>query len=84
LPRHDMDLMTEEPDATEPPEDDEHRESQLHRLEHTVHDHLMAAEVAMEEAAGYGEVTATVKGAEAAVDPDTELGDAEEESKPRR
>ncbi|MBV8301832.1 MAG: hypothetical protein JOY68_07905 [Candidatus Dormibacteraeota bacterium] len=71
-------------DATPAEPGDEDHESRLHRLERTVHDHLVAAEVAMEEAAGYGEVTAAVKGAEAAVEPDTELGDAEEDSTPRR
>jgi hypothetical protein len=55
--------------------------SLLHRIEESVQEHLRAAEVAMEEAAGYGEVTATIKGAEAAVDPETELADHEDGSK---
>jgi hypothetical protein len=58
-------------------------ESLLHKLEEKVQEHLRAAEVAMEEAAGYGEVTATIKGAEAAVDPDSELGDGEDDEPSR-
>ena len=43
-----------------------------------IHDHLTAAEVAAEEAAGYGWATEAVEAAEAAVDPDHELGDHED------
>jgi len=71
--------------ATENHEADEPvlpKEGALHHLEHTVAEHLRAAEVAMEEAAGYGEVTAIIKGAEAAVAPQTELGSSEEDETP--
>ena len=37
-------------------------------------EHLLAAEVAAEEAAGYGWATEAVEAAEAAVDPEHELG----------
>ncbi|MBV9100004.1 MAG: hypothetical protein JO198_03045 [Candidatus Dormibacteraeota bacterium] len=47
----------------------------LHHAEQVLHDHLLAAEVAAEEAAGYGSVTAAIEAAEAAVDPAHELGD---------
>ena len=43
--------------------------------------HLLAAEVAAEEAAGYGWATEAVEAAEAAVDPEHELG-AEDTSAP--
>lgn len=51
------------------------------RLEHAeqvLHDHLLAAEVAAEEAAGYGSVTAAIEATEAAVDPEHELGERDE------
>lgn len=41
-----------------------------------LHDRFLAAEVAAEEAAGYGSVTAAVEAAESAVDPEHELGHA--------
>jgi hypothetical protein len=69
-----------EPAETEPEKADEPRR---HGLGEKVHDHLMAAEVAMEEAAGYGETTALVKGAEAAVDPESELGSSEDDEPSR-
>lgn len=48
----------------------------IHRLEEAVHDHVLAAEVAAEESAGYGYATSIVEAAEAAVEPEHELGSA--------
>jgi len=45
-----------------------------------IHEHLVAAEVAAEEAAGYGWATEAVEAAEAAVSPEHELG--EQDDKP--
>jgi hypothetical protein len=42
----------------------------LHHAEEVVRQHLLAAEVAAEEAAGYGSVTSAIEAAEAAVDPE--------------
>lgn len=48
-------------------------------------EHLLAAEVAAEEAAGYGWATEAVEAAEAAVEPEHELGDDDSAKKsPRR
>lgn len=47
-----------------------------HSLGERIREHLMAAEVAAEESAGYGFVTESIEAAEAAVDPDHELGSA--------
>lgn len=47
----------------------------LHHAEQVLHQHVLAAEVAAEEAAGYGSLTAAVEAAEAAVNPDHELGE---------
>ena len=44
-----------------------------------VHEHLVAAGVAAEEAAGYGWATEAVEATEAAVSPEHELGKNEEE-----
>jgi hypothetical protein len=63
--------MTETPPDETPPE---HEKSRLHRLEDALHDRLLAAEVAAEESAGYGSVTAAVEAVETAVNPDHELG----------
>lgn len=64
---------------TTPPEDlPEHEKSRLRRFEDAVHDRLLAAEVAAEEAAGYGSLTAAREAAETAVDPSHELGDGDE------
>ena len=46
----------------------------IHRFEEAVHDHVLAAEVAAEESAGYGSVTTAVEAAEAAAVPEHELG----------
>ena len=46
----------------------------IHHLEEAVHEHVLAAEVAAEESAGYGSVTSIVEAAEAAVVPEHELG----------
>ena len=67
-----------------PPEDPpEHEKSRLHRFEDAVHDRLLAAEVAAEEAAGFGSLTAAREAAEAAANPAHELGgDDEPEAEP--
>ncbi len=51
-----------------------------HGLGERIHDRIVAAEVAAEEAAGYGPGTAAVEAAEAAADPDREAGDEDEKS----
>jgi len=53
----------------------------IHRFEQAVHDHVVAAEVAAEESAGYGWVTTGVEAAEAAVDPGHELGHTKPDEK---
>jgi hypothetical protein len=63
--------MTETPPPENPPE---HEKSRFRRLEDAVHDRLLAAEVAAEEAAGYGSLTAAVEAAETAANPEHELG----------
>jgi hypothetical protein len=64
---------------TTPPEDaPEHEKSRLRRFEDAVHDRLLAAEVAAEEAAGYGSLTAAREAAETAANPDHELGDGDD------
>ncbi|HUZ69744.1 MAG TPA: hypothetical protein VMU65_08535 [Candidatus Saccharimonadales bacterium] len=63
--------MTE---AEEPETPQEHPKGKLRRFEDAVHDHLLAAEVAAEEAAGYGSLTAAREAAETAVNPAHELG----------
>ena len=66
---------------TTPPEDPpEHEKSRLHRFEDAVHDRFLAAEVAAEEAAGYGSLTAAREAAETAANPSHELGDDSEPS----
>jgi hypothetical protein len=55
------------------------REKHRHRLSESIHERLAAAEVAAEEAAGYGWVTEGVEAVEAAVDPARELGPEEEQ-----
>jgi hypothetical protein len=69
--------MTDTPPSDEPPE---HEKSRLRRIEDAVHDRLLAAEVAAEEAAGYGSLTAAREAAETAVNPEHELGDGDESS----
>lgn len=56
-------------------------EKPRHGLGERIREHLRAAEVAAEEAAGYGFVTETVEAAEAAVNPDHELGTHERKAK---
>lgn len=57
---------------------DERPKGRIRRFEEAVHERLLAAEVAAEEAAGYGSVTAAVEAAETAVNPGHELeGDDE-------
>jgi len=53
----------------------------IHRFEEAVHDHVLAAEVAAEESAGYGSVTTAVEAAEAAAVPEHELGHAKPDHK---
>ena len=63
--------MTDTPPPDKPPE---HEKSRLRRFEDAVHDRLLAAEVAAEEAAGYGSLTAAREAAETAANPEHELG----------
>ena len=63
--------MTETPPSENP---QEHEKSRLRRFEDAVHDRLLAAEVAAEEAAGYGSLTAAREAAETAANPNHELG----------
>jgi hypothetical protein len=67
--------MTDAPPPESPPE---HEKSRLHRFEDAVHDRVLAAEVAAEEAAGYGSLTAAREAAETAVNPEHELGGDDE------
>jgi hypothetical protein len=72
--------MSDSPPPQDPPE---HEKSRLHRFEDAVHDRLLAAEVAAEEAAGFGSLTAAREAAEAAANPAHELGgDDEPEPEP--
>jgi hypothetical protein len=66
--------MTETPPPETPPE---HEKSRLRRFEENVHDRLLAAEVAAEEAAGYGSLTAAREAAETAANPSHELSEDE-------
>jgi hypothetical protein len=61
-------------EPTEPEEPEEHPKGRIQRFEDAVHDRVLAVEVAAEEAAGYGGLTAAREAAEAAVNPDHELG----------
>ena len=56
-------------------------EEPKHGLGERIREHLRAAEVAAEEAAGYGFVTETVEAAEAAINPDHELGTHDHKAK---
>jgi hypothetical protein len=67
--------MTDTPPPDTPPE---HEKSRLRRFEDAVHDRLLAAEVAAEEAAGYGSLTAAREAAESAANPEHELGGDDE------
>ncbi len=69
--------MTETPPTENPPE---HEKSRLRRFEDAVHERLLAAEVAAEEAAGYGSLTAAREAAESAANPDRELGSDESDA----
>jgi hypothetical protein len=66
--------MTETTPPENPPE---HEKSRLRRFEDAVHDRFVAAEVAAEEAAGYGSLTAAREAAETAANPSHELSDDE-------
>jgi hypothetical protein len=70
---HDM-AMAKKPKTDKPAGEQKPKES----LGRRIHDHLVAAEVAAEEAAGYGSVTVAVEAAEAAVAPEHELGHADD------
>jgi hypothetical protein len=70
--------VTDTPAPDDPPE---HPKGRIRRLEDALHDRLLAAEVAAEEAAGYGSLTAAREAAETAVNPDHELG-SDDEAKP--
>jgi hypothetical protein len=63
--------MTDAPPAEDPPE---HEKGRLRRFEDAIHDRVLAAEVAAEEAAGYGTLTAAREAAETAANPEHELG----------
>ena len=52
----------------------------LHHAEQVLHDHILAAEVAAEEAAAYGSVTTAVEAVEAAAVPEHELGRSDDEA----
>jgi hypothetical protein len=52
----------------------------LHHAEQVLHDHILAAEVAAEEAAAYGPVTTAVEAVEAAAVPEHELGRSDDEA----
>jgi len=54
-----------------------HTDAEHESLGERIHDRVVAAEVAAEEAAGYGWATEAVEAAEAAVDPGRELGEEE-------
>jgi hypothetical protein len=69
-------------DTPTPKEPQEHPKGRLRRFEDAVHDRLIAAEVAAEEAAGYGSLTAAREAAETAVNPAHELGDDDEPESP--
>ena len=69
---------TPEPEAPAPDTQQEHPKGRLRRFEDAVHDHFVAAEVAAEEAAGYGSLTAAREAAEAAINPEHELGSDDE------
>ncbi len=51
--------MSDSPPPEDPPE---HEKSRLHRFEDAVHDRLLAAEVAAEEAAGFGSLDRCTRG----------------------
>jgi hypothetical protein len=66
--------MAKKPKADKPAGEKQPKET----LGQRIHDHILAAEVAAEEAAGYGSVTVAVEAAEAAVVPEHELGHADD------
>jgi hypothetical protein len=70
--------MTDTPTPEVPKEAEEHPKGRLRRFEDAVHDRFVAAEVAAEEAAGYGSLTAAREAAETAVNPAHELGTGDE------
>jgi hypothetical protein len=67
--------VTDTPAPDSPPE---HAKGPIRRLEDALHDRLLAAEVAAEEAAGYGSLTAAREAVETAVNPEHELGTEDE------
>lgn len=70
--------MSEKPENADEQPEEKHKEG----LGERIRDRLRAAEVAAEESAGYGFVTEAVEAAEAAVNPDHELGPQREGDKP--
>ena len=64
--------------AEKDPEGQESAEHRKRTIGERVREHLLAAEVAAEEAAGYGWATEAVEAAEAAADPEHELGGEDE------
>lgn len=67
--------MTDTKTPEDPPE---HQKGRIRRFEDAVHDRFLAAEVAAEEAAGFGSLTAAREAAETAVNPAHELGESDE------
>lgn len=77
-----IDLGEHVTETPEPETPEEQPKGRLRRFEDAVHDHLLAAEVAAEEAAGYGSLTAAREAAESAVNPAHELGSDDEQTPP--
>ena len=72
----------DKPGTDEPGDDKAAAKQTKHRkrLSEAIHDRLLAAEVAAEEAAGYGWATEGVEAVEAAANPAHELGPEDEEA----
>ena len=70
--------MSDEPENADEKTEETHKAG----LGERIREHLRAAEVAAEESAGYGFVTEAVEAAEAAVNPEHELGPQREGDKP--
>lgn len=74
--------MNDTPTPDEPTEAEAQPKGRLRRFEDAVHDRFVAAEVAAEEAAGYGSLTAAREAAETAVNPAHELGTGDDDPEP--
>lgn len=70
--------MSDEPENADEQTEEPHKAG----LSERIRERLRAAEVAAEESAGYGFVTEAVEAAEAAVNPDHELGPQHDGDKP--